>query len=135
MNDDIPELNSVGLRRFALTTSCLLIGVFGIVLPLLYHRHWPLWPWIVAVVLTLWGVFLPLHLRMLYQLWMTLALFLGGVNSKVLLSVLFICVISPVGFLMRLFGYDPLRQKYLTHVLSYRKPSNIQLHNHMEKPY
>lgn len=135
MKDQILELNSDGLRRFAFTTACLLAGLFGVLLPLTRHGHWPLWPWIVAVVLILWGLFLPARLRLLYRSWMKLALLLGKINSMVLLSLLYIGLFSPLGIVMRLFGYDPLRQKYQAHAPSYRKPSTIPLHNHMEKPY
>lgn len=135
MKDQILELNTAGLRRFALTTACLLVGLFGVLMPLLWHQHWQLWPWIVAVVLILWGLFLPARLRLLYRGWMKLALFLGRINSKLLLCILFIGLISPIGIVMRLFGYDPLREKYLEHAPSYRKPSIIPPHNHMEKPY
>ena len=135
MDTKIPELNTAGLCRFAFTTSGLVAGLFGVVLPMLYHRPWPIWPWIAAVVLTLWGVFLPARLRMFYRGWMKLALILGRINSALLLSVLFVCIISPLGVLMRMFGYEPLHQRFLSHVPSYRKPSTIPRHNHMEKPY
>jgi hypothetical protein len=135
MGTEIPELNISGLRRFALTTAGLMAGLFGMVMPMHYHRHWPFWPWIVALVLVVWGVFFPARLRMLYLGWMKLALFLGRVNSLLLLTIVFICFISPIGVLMRLFGYDPLRLKHQTQVSSYRKVSVLPIHNHMEKPY
>lgn len=135
MDTEIPELNTAGLRRFSLTTAGLLAGLFGIILPFLYQRPRPLWPWIIALVLILWGVFLPARLRVLYRVWMTLALLLGKINSILILSVLFIGVISPVAIMIRLFGYDPLQRKYMSHVSTYRKPCAKHLRNHMEKPY
>lgn len=37
---DIPQLDAKGLREFGLTTGAIIIGLFGLVLPLLFG-HWP----------------------------------------------------------------------------------------------
>jgi Saxitoxin biosynthesis operon protein SxtJ len=43
--------------------------------------------------------------------WMALATALGAVNSRILLSVFYCMVISPVGRIARLVGYDPLTRR------------------------
>jgi len=135
MNNEIKDLDTAGLRRFALTTAGMVASMFGVVLPLLFRKNWPFWPWVMALVLMLWGQLLPATLRLPYRGWMRLALLLGWLNSMLLLSSMFICVISPAGILMRLFGYDPLRLRYAAHLASYRKASVSPLRKHMEKPY
>lgn len=135
MDYEIDELDAAGLRRFALVTAGLLVGLFGIALPLLQHRALPFWPWIIAILLLLGGVFLPERLRLVYRGWMMLAMVLGKINSTVLLSILYILLICPVGMLMRLLGTDPLQRKRLPQVLSYRNPSVTPQRNQMEKPY
>ena len=35
----------------------------------------------------------------------------GFINSKLILSIVFISVLLPSALFMKLFGYDPLRQK------------------------
>ena len=42
---------------------------------------------------------------------MALGNVLGWVNSKIILGLVFIVVLQPIAFFMRLTGYDPLRKK------------------------
>lgn len=44
-------------------------------------------------------------------IWFGLSNFLGAIMSRVILAVLFIVLVTPIGFLRRLFGYDPMRLK------------------------
>lgn len=134
MKNDIPDLNKAGLRRFALTTAGLMAVVFGVIMPVLRQKNWHLWPWVVALVLILWGLVLPESMRLLYRWWMVLALFLGKINCTLLLTLLYLFIISPLGIVLRLCGYDPLHKKK-TGQPSYRKQSVIPQRNHMEKPY
>jgi hypothetical protein len=43
--------------------------------------------------------------------WMTLGEWLGYVNSRIILSVLYWLVMTPIGFGVRLSGYDPLDRR------------------------
>ena len=36
---------------------------------------------------------------------------LGWVNSRLVLGLVFLIVLMPISFVMKLFGYDPLRKK------------------------
>jgi hypothetical protein len=49
--------------------------------------------------------------RRFHIIWMRLAVALGYINSRVLLSLMFYLVFTPYGLLMRLFGRDPLRRR------------------------
>ena len=132
---NIPELSHRGLRKFGLTTAGLIAAFFGLGLPWLYGSERSLWPWITAVILVVWSLLLPSSLRLVYRGWMRVALVLGKVNSHVLLSLVFIFVLSPLGMLMRMAGYDPLHRKILTGVRTYRKPSEVRKPDTMENPY
>ena len=48
--------------------------------------------------------------RVFFSVWMRLAAVLGYVNSRVLLSVMYYCVMTPYGLLMRAFGRDPMER-------------------------
>lgn len=135
MQTNSTELSPGGLRKFSLIAAGLIAGVFGLAMPWLYGHSRSLWPWIIAAVLVLWGLLLPASLRLVYRAWMSLALVLAKVNSYLLLSLVFIFIISPAGILMRLLGYDPLQRKFLGQAVSYRKTSAAKKTDHMQKPY
>lgn len=129
------ELDAKGLRRFAFAAAGLVAAVFGFALPWVYGYARPSWPMITASALTVWGLLHPGSLRYLYHGWMKLSLFLGRVNSYMLLTIVFYLVIVPAGMVMRLAGHDPMRRRIGTSARSYRKESDLLSPNHMEKPY
>lgn len=57
------------------------------------------------------GVLIPSILKPFQKAWMTLALLMGWVMTRVFLSALFYLAITPVGFILRLTGKDLLEQK------------------------
>lgn len=63
------------------------------------------------------GVFLclcrlvPPLFRRIFRWWIGLAITLGYIVSRVLLTLLFYLVVLPTGLLMRLFGKDPMERK------------------------
>jgi hypothetical protein len=62
----------------------------------------------VALCFVAWGA--PRALRPLYYAWMTLALILGMVMTRVILTIVFVFLILPIGALMRVLGRDPLQR-------------------------
>ena len=44
---EIPVLDKKGLREFAIVTGAILALIFGILLPWIFERPYPYWPWIV----------------------------------------------------------------------------------------
>ncbi|MEX0608606.1 MAG: SxtJ family membrane protein [Balneolaceae bacterium] len=52
----------------------------------------------------------PIGIRIVWA-WYTLAEILGWINSRVLLSVIFYLIVTPIALLFRLFGNDPLLLK------------------------
>ena len=92
----------------------LLFGALGA--PLGAYWAWkgnPLWPWPVAAaaLFAVSGVAAPRLLRPVYVAWMKLAFVLGWVNTRVLLSVFYYLVLTPLGTLLRLFGKDFLDER------------------------
>ena len=71
-------------------------------------RAWTLWISIPTLVL---AVLSPRVLKKPYQAWMQLGHLLGYANSRIILGIVFIAVLLPIAFIMRAFGYDPLRYK------------------------
>lgn len=63
----------------------------------------------IGIVLVLAGLAAPSLLRGPNRIWSRFAQGLGWINSRVLLTVFFFVVLTPVGFLLRLFGWNPFR--------------------------
>jgi len=64
-----------------------------------------------GALLVVVGLFIPAAARRFHVAWMRLAVALGYVNSRVLLSLMFYGAITPYGFVSRLVGRDPLRRR------------------------
>ena len=67
-----------------------------------------------ALALVLAGLLIPALARRFHVFWMTIAVALGYVNSRVLLSLLFYLVFAPYGFVSRLLKRDPLKRRGAT---------------------
>jgi len=57
------------------------------------------------------GLFVPPAARAFHTAWMRLAVLLGHVNSRVLLTLFYYLVMTPYGVVSRLVGRDPLRRR------------------------
>lgn len=57
------------------------------------------------------GLAAPGVLRPLYRVWMALALVLGYVMTRVLLTLVFFLAVTPIGLVMRLLGKDPMHRR------------------------
>ena len=61
-----------------------------------------------ALVFLAMGAVAPLGLRPVYIVWMALAIALGFIMTRVILTLVFFLVITPIGLVMRALGKDPL---------------------------
>ncbi len=66
--------------------------------------------WTIAAVLFLFGLMTPNFLLPVQKVWMGLAVALGWVNTRIILSLIFYTVLTPIGVVMRLF-HDPLDRR------------------------
>ncbi len=65
----------------------------------------------IGLLLAVLGLSLPEVLLPLQKVWMAFSVVLGFIMTRVILSVLFYIVITPIGFLARIFGKDFLDEK------------------------
>ena len=129
--DEIKKIKSgkKELREFA-----IVMGIFFAILGgLLLWRHRPfIWPVSLSAIFFISGFLFPQALKPVQIAWMTLAVLIGFVMSRVILSVLFFLVLSPLALISRLLG-----KKYLD--LSFRKPEAATywepVHTKKEKEY
>lgn len=65
----------------------------------------------IGAALIIAGLFVPVAARAFHKGWMRLAVALGHVNSRVLLTLMYYLVFTPYGLVSRLVGRDPLRRR------------------------
>lgn len=88
--------------------SILVISTGFLVLFLIFGLQWMIW---VAAGVSILGLMSSTIARWIHTGWMKLALALGWINSKILLSIVFFVFLMPVAFLQRLVSGDKLQLK------------------------
>ena len=105
------------LREFGLTIGIFLSLLGGIAL----WRGKAIYPYflISGAFFILSGIFLSFILKPLQKAWMAFSIILGFFMSRVILTVLFYLVLTPIGILTKLLGKDILNQKIDKNKASY----------------
>ena len=78
-------------------------------LVILYTKSLTLLP--LPIGLLLLGMVWPRAYSLLARLWLGISLLLGSIMSRVVLSIIFMVIVTPIALVMRLFGHDPMRRK------------------------
>jgi hypothetical protein len=86
-----------------------------------HGSRWPIWFGLAAVFAAA-ALLVPHLLAPLNRIWAKFGLLLHAVVSPLILGILFFLCITPIGFLMRLSGKDPLRLKLDPDATSYWLP-------------
>lgn len=128
------EVDIKQLRFFGLIVGgiFLLLGVW----PTLFHNEALRW-WGVGIAggLGLPALFLPKCLQPVYRVWMFIGEILGWINTRIILSVVFYCIVTPIGFVQRLRGHDAMRRQWETEAETYRVTRESRPHSHMTHQY
>jgi len=90
------------LRKFGLTVGIVLLMISVILF--LFDKSSYIYLGIIGGVLVLAGTLFPSVLKPVNKAWMTLALILGWFMSRVILTILFYFVLTPIGFIAKIFG-------------------------------
>ena len=67
--------------------------------------------WVIAGVLALAGLVAPRTLRPVERAWLAIGGVLAWVNTRIILTVLFYLVVTPIAIVIRLFR-DPLKRRF-----------------------
>ena len=98
------------LRKFGLTMGIVLLLLGGFT----WWRgkdYYFYFPWLSGAFIFL-ALVIPSVLKPVNKMWMTLAILMGWVMTRIILSLLFYLGITPMGFIARLFGKDFLGIKF-----------------------
>ena len=115
--------------RFSKTEKISSNRSFGLVffIVLLIIALWPLkhqgdlriWALLLSLIFLILGILNSKLLYPLNKLWHHLGIFLGKIIAPIVMGIVFFFVVSPTGFIMRLFGKDLLKLKTSKNVKSY----------------
>ena len=122
-------INKNELRNFGLIVGTLIPLLLGFFLPYLFGHHYRYWTLLIGFPLIILGFIAPKKLQVFYFLWIKIGNLLGFVNSKIILAAIFILIVQPIAFFMKVVGYDPLRRKHnlSTSYREFRKNDKIDL--------
>jgi len=98
------------LRKFGFVMA----GALAVIGGLLLWRDKPYYMYFFgcSVLLAVPGALLPTILKPIQKAWMTLAVIMGWIMTRVILCVLFFLVLTPIALLMRLLGKDVLNMNF-----------------------
>jgi len=115
----MPEPSSSGqLRSFGL----ILAGGFSAIafVPLIRGHNPRVWAFILAGAFVIAALAAPTILRYPYRLWMLAGHCLGWVNTRVILTLMFYVLFTPVSVVMRFIKRDAMRRSHEPELDTYR---------------
>ena len=117
------------LFEFGIIMGLCIPVIIGFLIPLINGHSFQLWTLWLGFSFLIIGIIKPKILFYPYILWMKIGNVLGWINSHIILGLVFIFVLQPIAYIMRLTGYDPLRtkQKGKKTYREIRKDNNIDL--------
>jgi hypothetical protein len=80
----------------------------------------------IGALLLLAAAFAPSILRYVYKPWMTLAFAMSWLATRVILTLLYFLIVTPIGLLQRLCGKRPLEFRFKSDETSYWQPRATQ---------
>jgi len=122
------------LIQFALLVGGIL--VFLGAWPAIWRGEALIW-WLIAAggTLAVLGVTAPSSLKAVHRAWMTVGYFLGWVNTRLILGVVFYGLMTPMGLVMRAFGWDAMRRQRAQEMNSYRVVRQPRPSSHMRNQF
>ena len=98
------------LRNFGVTVGIILLIISGF----LFWKEKESFPIFLAIGITLLltAIAIPVFLKPFYWIWMIFAIILGWVMTRVILSLLFYVVFTPIGLILRFFGKQFLELRW-----------------------
>jgi hypothetical protein len=91
------------MNRLESIKTITVLAIAFLIAHLIFGARWLLWT---ALLLLVGGAFESRITTAMARYWMQLASFLGRINSKVILTLMFFVVLTPIAFLYRLFNRE-----------------------------
>ena len=105
------------LRDFGITMG-VVIAIFAAVFFLRKKSYWDICA-VISICFFASGFICPVILKPIQKIWMILAVLMGWVMTRIILSVLFYLGMTPLSLLLKLFGKKFLDKKFDRNTESY----------------
>jgi hypothetical protein len=89
----------------------------------------------IGALLLLLGLTRPVLLKWPSAVWWKFAMALGYVNARVILTIAFLIVLTPIGLLWRVIGRDPMRRRRQNFEGWSAYPARYRDRNHFKRMY
>lgn len=99
------------------------------------HQGPRTWALTLGGVLILPALLFPAALQPVYRFWMLLGLGLGWVNTRILLTLVFYGLFTPMGLWLKLMAKDPLNRGFDPNTNSYKVPRPAWKRDHMTRQF
>jgi hypothetical protein len=110
MNKLTPSKNE--LRNFAFLIAIGTPFLIGWIVPLFHGQPFRIWTLFISLPFIFLGVIKPKLLLYPYRGWIALGDFLGNINSRIILGLIFFLVLQPIALFMKLIGHNPLKKNF-----------------------
>lgn len=138
VDDAIPTLDRLGLRKFGYTFGFLIAAIFGILIPWVLgipRGQWPIWPWGILATFLAWAALAPETIRPIYVLWMRFGLMMSRITTPLIMGLVFFVLITPTALVFRIFGRDALARRIDSGIETYRITSKKTSADSLRRPY
>jgi hypothetical protein len=128
------EIENKQFRTFGL----MLGGVFAVIglWPALFRAaDSRLWALALAGLLLVLALAVPRGLEPIHRVWMVVGYALGWINTRILLSLIFYALFTPLGKIRCLLGADPMQRKFKPGVDTYRIVRQPRSSSHMKRQF
>ena len=89
-----------------------IVFLFISIYPLLSDGSLRLWSLVISFLFLILGMMNSKILSPLNKMWFRFGIFLGRIISPIIMGIIFFLVVTPIGYLMRLFKKDVLNLKF-----------------------
>ena len=94
-----------------------------------------MWALVPALLFIALAAAIPSALGYPYRVWMLISHVVGWINTRVVLSLVFYFVFTPVALVMRLIGRDTMQRKFEPDAATYRIPKSGRGSSHIKHQF
>ena len=115
---------NVEMRKFGIILGVIFFSIAGYQWKI--HERFLAWLVGIGALLLILAFFLPQALRRLYRPWMWGAEKIGNAMNRIILTVFYLLIFTPMALVRRLFHRDPLNLRWHKGKKSYFEPKSTQ---------